>query len=132
MFDRFVGIPYRDHGRGFDGCDCWGLVRLVFRETRGVDLPSFADGYVCASDAKAVADLIAGRLQPWDELPPGVETTGDVLLMRRGSSACHVGLVVEPGKVLHVSADSIASRVERYRNGLRGHRVVGRYRYRGQ
>lgn len=130
MFDRFVGIPYRDHGRGFDGCDCWGLVRLVLRDLKGVDLPGFAESYQTAADAKAVADLIAGQMEPWDALPPGSEQPGDVVLMRRGAAACHVGVVIGGGRMLHVAADAVASRVESYRSGLRRHRVVGFYRHR--
>lgn len=34
---EFIGIPYVPKGRGFEGCDCIGLVLLWFKE-RGYDL----------------------------------------------------------------------------------------------
>ena len=62
-FDRFVGIPYADKGRG-DSVDCWGLVWRVFHEMRGITLPSYAERYVTAHDRAAMAELIAGELAP--------------------------------------------------------------------
>jgi cell wall-associated NlpC family hydrolase len=116
-FDRFIGIPYREHGRDTSGCDCWGLVCLVFRELRQVELPSHADGYVSISDAAAVGGLIArGRLD-WAEVPAGQERAFDGVLMRRFGQAYHIGLVVAPGRMLHVNPES-SSRVDRYRAGL--------------
>ena len=37
----FVGVPYRDNGRGRNGWDCWGLVMAVYRERLGVELPDW-------------------------------------------------------------------------------------------
>lgn len=38
--NKFIGIPFVDHGRDFKGCDCWGLVTLVYKSFN-VDLPDF-------------------------------------------------------------------------------------------
>lgn len=62
IFDRFVGIPYLDKGRSIVGSDCWGLLFQVYRELRGIELPSYAERYVTGSDRAAMARLIAGEL----------------------------------------------------------------------
>jgi cell wall-associated NlpC family hydrolase len=128
IFDRFVGLPYADKGRG-PTYDCWGLLQAVMRELRGIELPSYSDRYVTADDRKALAALIADELDPWDEIASGQEQAFDAVLMREGRFPRHVGIVTEPGRLLHVSAGE-TSIIERYREGPLKHRVVGFYRYR--
>lgn len=127
-FDRYVGIPYADKGRG-DRLDCWGLLVKVYREQLGIELPSYADSYVTAADRVALAALIAGEMGPWRPIPAGEETTFDAVLMREGRFARHVGVVTEPGLLLHVSSDGICSAIERYRFGPLKNRVVGFFRH---
>lgn len=128
-FDRFVGLSYADKGRG-PAFDCWGLVHRVYRDLRGIDLPSYSEAYVTAADRKAIADLIAGELDPWIEIAAGAEQPFDCVLMREGRLIRHVGLVTSPGRLLHVS-EGITSRIEPYYTGPIRHRVVGFYRYSG-
>lgn len=128
-FDRYVGIPYVDKGRLITGCDCWGLLWLVYREQRGIDVPSYSEDYVTGADRKALSRLIADELEPWREVDAGSERPFDAVLMREGRFVRHIGVVMEPGRLLHVSSGA-ASLIERYREGALKHRVVGFYRYR--
>jgi cell wall-associated NlpC family hydrolase len=127
-FDRFVGLAYADKGRG-PAYDCWGLLWAVMRDLRGVRLPSYSDQYVTADDRVALARLIANELDPWDEIAAGAEQAFDAVLMREGKFPRHIGVVTEPGRLLHVSSGE-TSMIERYREGPLKHRVVGFYRYR--
>lgn len=127
-FDHFVGVPYLDRGRSAAGCDCWGLLHLVYRELLGIELPSYCDRYVSAADRKAMARLIGGELGDWVEVPEGQEQTFDGVLMREGRYPRHIGIVTVPGMLLHVQS-GVTSRIERYRWGSLKNRVVGFYRY---
>lgn len=128
-FDRFIGISYADKGRDpVSGVDCWGLVALVMRELRGVELPSYAEQYVTAADRAAMARLIAGRLDAWSMIVAGQEQPFDGVLMREGRFVRHIGIVTSPGRLLHVSK-GMTSRIERYRATPLANRVVGFYRY---
>lgn len=129
MFDRFVGVPYRDRGRDFDGADCWGLLWLVYRDLRGIELPSYSERYVTASDRKAMAALIAAELDPWQPVAEPDARTFDGVLMKQGGFPRHIGVVTSPGMMLHVEQGR-ASCIERYRSSPIVHRVVGFYRYR--
>ncbi len=127
MFDRFVGLPYADKGRG-DAVDCWGLVCRVFLELRGIALPSYSESYVTAEDRAAVAALICGELDPWLPIAPGEEQPFDCVLMREMGFPRHVGVVTQPGMLLHVQRGE-TSLIERYRAGPLKFRVVGFYRF---
>jgi cell wall-associated NlpC family hydrolase len=126
--DRYVGISYLDRGRSTAGLDCYGLVWLVYREQLGIDLPSFGEDYVTAADIREIAALIDDNLKPWREIPRGQEQPFDGVLMRELRQARHIGLVTQPGQLLHVSRGE-TSRIERYRSGPLAHRITGFYRY---
>lgn len=128
IFDRFVGIPYLDRGRSIVGLDCWGLLHLVYRELRGIELPSYAERYVTGSDRAEMARLIAGELDEWQEIEAGAEKIFDGVLMREGQFPRHIGVVTQPGMVLHVF-EGQTSRIERYRSGILANRIVGFYRF---
>jgi len=128
-FDRFVGIPYLDRGRSGTGCDCWGLLHLVYRELCGIDLPSYSDRYVTGADREVMARLIAGELGDWTEVVEGQEQSFDGVLMREGKYPRHIGIVTSPGMLLHVQSGQ-TSRIERYRWGALKNRIVGFFRYR--
>ncbi len=128
QFEAFLGIPFLDHGRTRAGCDCWGLLRLIYAERLGIDLPSFAEGYVTSADRAAIAGLIAGHLDGWTQIEDGSEQAFDGVLMRGFGGIGHVGIVVQPGLLLHVQS-GCTSRMERYRTGALAARVRGFYRH---
>jgi cell wall-associated NlpC family hydrolase len=39
MISNFIGIPFVSKGRSFNGCDCYGLVKLYYKEILNIDIP---------------------------------------------------------------------------------------------
>lgn len=101
-----VGVPFVDHGRDETGCDCYGLVRLVYARA-GVELPEHSE--ISAHQLIAVAKRFeSARLAPpWRLLETAAPLQPmDVAVMRSfnrpGSQvAAHVGVLVRPGVLLH-------------------------------
>ena len=122
----YVGLPYADKGRDRDGVDCWGLVRLVYAELMGIELPSHADGYVSAAELADVTRAIRGNMRPWS--PVARPHALDVVLLRIAGSEAHVGLIVGGGFMLHVHA-GIDTALERIDTALWRRRIVGTYRH---
>lgn len=129
MFGRYVGLPWIDRGRTLNGLDCWGLIYLINLNERGLELPCYADRYATAADRRALDRLIGNEIDDWDEIAAGQEQLWDCILMRDGRTETHIGLVVAPGRMLHV-AQGKTSVIENYRSGVWRHRVVGFFRYR--
>ena len=123
----YVGLPYADLGRSRDGLDCWGLVWLVYAEVLGIDLPSYADGYGSTEERREIAGLIDGAKSDWHRVtdPEGF----DLVTVRRGVLESHIGIVVAPGRMLHVTAQKPAC-IEAYSGGPYANRVTGIWRHR--
>lgn len=120
-FRAFIGIPYQDHGRDRDGCDCWGLVRLVLREAFGADVPDHAAAYEHAKHKDSVETAIrAGLAADWRRKGDGEwlfeaarrpaaasvrPAIGDLIIFNIGGRPLHTALLssVRPLKVLHVN-----------------------------
>ena len=129
-WDGYRGIPYLDHGRDRSGCDCWGLVRLVYLEQFGVELPGYGAAYEC-SDLVDIDAILEGRTIGWSEVQD--PRSGDVVLMAvrdRGVRCFHVGLVINPRRrqMLHVMTKTSVI-VESWAAPAWARRVTGFWRY---
>ncbi len=112
---QYIGIPFLDHGRDREGCDCWGLVHLVYREQLGLTMPDLGDGYSEAYARGEVDETVSATVgqewnrdvtaEPWRPL--------DVMIFNRAGVECHVGLYVRLGEMLHV-IEGTAAALERY------------------
>lgn len=126
----FVGLPFADRGRVRAGLDCWGLVRLVYSECRGIDLPSYTERYASTEERRQIGDLLTSeRAGPaWREVSLADPHELDVLLFSAAGRPMHVGLVARPGLMLHVSAGH-DSRIEPYSSGRWRPRLLSLNRY---
>lgn len=126
----YVGLPFADGGRGPEAYDCWGLVRAVYARELGIELPAY--GEISARDLARVSRAM-GTGQAEDcwrvvESP----RPHDVVLMRAaaGSRAVvHVGVAVDPHRLLHVEAATSAVVVPMAHLSVAG-RITGFRRYR--
>ena len=59
---QYVGLEFSDHGDTRDGCNCWGLVRLVHREQCARDIPPYGLRTVDPLDSAAVAREVDGAV----------------------------------------------------------------------
>src|SRR5262252_8366782 len=100
--EKYVGLPFVDHGRDFTGVDCWGLVRLVLKEEKGIDVPSYGD--TSALDLVMVTQMIKrdAFIEPWIAVMPSAVHPFDVAVMYRRNDPIHVGIMVTSSSVLHI------------------------------
>jgi cell wall-associated NlpC family hydrolase len=128
---RYIGIPFLKHGRTRDGCDCWGLCCLVYREIFGVELPSWDDAYPEFDDRPVLARTITQGLVAWEPIDLDEARPGDGVVLRVAGQPLHVGLIAAtaPPRMLHVE-DGINTCLERLDAPRWARRLHGVYRCR--
>ena len=114
-WDKYLGLPWVIGGRERSGVDCWGLVRLVYRQECGIELPSWVD------DPHARDLTLHGRSKAFRahvgkfmELPRWTKEQRpfDIAALSIRGNLWHVGILVEaPYTVLHIE-DEEGSKLE--------------------
>lgn len=122
----YVGLPWRLHGSDRDGVDCWGLVRLVYREVLGIELPGYDDGYVEIADPR-VPGIVTLEMDAWEPVELRMARPLDVVLFGFPLAPVHAGLLVDPGRFLHAPV-RCTSRIDRLTIGWWWSHLEGVYR----
>ncbi len=84
----YIGVPYRYGGENRFGTDCSGLVRQLYRQAFGIELPR------SSAQIATVGHPISRR-----ELEPG-----DLIFFRRVMSINHSGIYLGDGMFIHASS----------------------------
>jgi len=98
---KYIGIPYLLGGRTAEGVDCWGLVRLVYLQERGIDLP-ILPGVVEGGLLGACREIRSQKGDKWEGLIAPTDLCA-VAMGRARRSFSHVGVWTDAdgGKVIH-------------------------------
>lgn len=128
MLNKFVGIPYVNHGRDYDACDCWGLVYLWYRDVLKTPVPSYeAEMAGLLLRPKEVAPVLIAECDAnWQEVT--IPREGDVVLMRHGHLHNHVGIYINSRRILHTEHEGCYSLLDRLDAPHNNKRIVGYYR----
>ena len=97
---KYVGLKYQSRGRDWSGVDCYGLVKLFYRQELGVELPDY--NYSDADNMQEVSlCAVAGRSNPnlWTRVLTAA--WGDVVMFRIAGLPAHIGVVLNNRDFLH-------------------------------
>ncbi len=123
---QYIGIPFQEHGRDFDGCDCWGLVRLVYHCELGIKLPDFSERYERCRGDKNVPIIMREEAGRWDSV---VDVQPfDVLLFLDAGRPGHVGLAIDGRRMLHTTT-GVDACIEDFTSALWRDKLAGTYRH---
>lgn len=86
-----LSIPYVANGRGLDGCDCYGLVRLARVHLFGKP-PMPSHGAVDGADKRSLTKAMRDESVHYDECSPH---PGAIAVAFRGCLCTHIAIVVE-------------------------------------
>jgi sulfur carrier protein ThiS len=124
-FEKYIGIPYAEKGRDETGLDCYGLVRLIYKNELNINLPSFTAEYT-ETDTARIEELIAQYKEGWEETKEPV--VGSIILFRVFGSESHVGVVISPTHFIHVRENQ-SSVIESLTSTSWVRRIVGYFNY---
>lgn len=123
---QYIGLPYSDRGRG-PTYDCWGLVRLFYRQEMGIDLPSLVGEYKSATwDIPGVVSLVCREREAWRQVEQAEQR--DLVLINIGGKPRHVGVWLDGNRMLHTLAGHDSS-IESLSSPKWVNRIEGFYRY---
>lgn len=102
FLNDYIGIPYKFGGREWDGVDCYGLVKLVYKEEYGILLPDWLTDRLDIRDrTRRIQDQVCSGT--WEDVDDPED--GDFVVCYRHRAAHHLGLHFAGG-ILH-SADGL-------------------------
>jgi len=123
--EKYIGLPFDDHKQ-----HCWWLIRKVFRDEKGIKLPSYA-----GADAKTLVRVARLMMQPefdtW--VPVAFSHPFDVIQMTarrigRLRPKLHVGIAVSETHLLHIE-ERTSSVIVPFDHPTIKFRIAGMYRH---
>jgi hypothetical protein len=100
---KYVGIPYVRDGLGLG---CWRLLRLVYLNELGINLPTY--GEISQEELLKMVRVFAAEVKkadPWVEVKQEERQNFDACLMKLSGHWHHIG-VCAFGRVLHVENEA--------------------------
>ena len=89
----YVGVPFQSKGRNETGCDCWGLVCLIYRRELGIALPEYADLYRDANETLSVCKGFESHTEDhFEQVPALLNRDLDCVVVRMRGLPMHVGV----------------------------------------
>jgi cell wall-associated NlpC family hydrolase len=126
---RYVGIPFRSNGRTPDGCDCYGLVRLVLRDVYGIAVPELSGDYTDALSLRETKGLFARNRPVLLAERQAEPEAGSVAVINERGYPCHLGIYAGGGYLLHTTLKT-GSVAQRLTHPDLAARIEGYYRVR--
>lgn len=130
--NNYINLPFKEVGRERDGIDCYGLIRLVYRERLNILLPAYCD-YESTRDYDVLEKQMAQNKKEdqWVEVPIGQEQEYDIMLIRVIGLPIHVGVVTDTKyHVLHIVSGAAATCEDyRFRSWKAPGKIIGFYRH---
>lgn len=131
IIDEILFTPFEEGGRTKDGCDCWGLVVILYDELFNIPLPTYdTTAYKGMSNLAITSDSINQIKQ--DEEFDFVEVEspqyGDFILVDMLGRPVHIGFVLTPTEMIHITRQSGVT-VENFRGEKWNRKIHGFYRH---
>lgn len=129
---KYMKIPFKSHGKDFSGCDCGGLVWLVYKNELGIELPDWTDLYsgTRIENSLELCETVSTMLGengievPFSEIRPF-----DVVAFNIAGTPIHVGVVTTKRIFMHTMQGRTRVEQVRFDNPQWRNRLTGCFRH---
>lgn len=133
--DEYIGIPFKDTPEASrNGLNCYGLIRLVYRERLSIELDDFSDEYygigVDENSRVTISEAFKRNLTTWYKIIV-IPEAYDIVTFRYGRETSHIGLALDGENFLHIREDSNSTH-DKLTNHIWGRMIDGTYRHKSR
>ena len=121
-YSDYIGIPFQYGGRTKTSLDCYGLVMLLYKDFKNIELPEVTSTAILSH----AASLIEQESHNWK--PCSIDEEGAVIIFSIKGYGAHVAYVISHDKMIHAWEGSGGVCIERI-SGSWKHRILGCYKY---
>lgn len=126
FLNKYISIPYKDHGLDFQGVNCWGLLYLIYLTERGITVPTYVEDYASSEDEIELGQLINQEKVKWLEVKTPQKF--DAILIRLKGQPMHCGVYLDNDLFIHCLKGSNVT-IESINSVMWKNRILGYYRY---
>lgn len=123
--EKYVGIPYSPSCREISGCDCYGLVSIIYENEFNIQLPNYSGKY--GKDKDAIEKIYEKEIENWDQV--FIPEIGDIAYFMMMGYPIHVGIYIGNGMFIHNYSANGSSAIGNIHHGKWKKRLIGFWRY---
>jgi len=118
IIKRYLGVPYKLHGRGMTGIDCYGLIISIYKEI-GIELLDI-ENYPQDWALKGGNYFIENYHKQWEQVD--VPKLFDVIGLKNNRGLFnHAGVILDSEKFIHTSkAGTVVARIADWKVKISG------------
>ena len=115
---KYLGIPYKNHGRDLAGLDCWGLVLAIYKDY-GIELFDL-ENYDQEWARRGGNLILDNYYENWKKVIQ--YQAGDLMFIRYPKDVVsHTGIYLDRGLFLHATRNGVVvSRVNEWKDRIHG------------
>ena len=115
IIDTYLKVPFKVGGRSIEGCDCWGIVTIIYKDIFNIDLIDFegSQNYDEKWFLKGENYLLEYYYKQWEVIDKKDIKPFDMVFFNNSRGiANHIGVVLTKNKFIHCSkAGTIISKL---------------------
>lgn len=123
---EYLTIPYLHQGRTIKGADCFGLLRLFYKNELNIDLPDFTEDY--DQEWWKTDNFMLDLYKEYNfKKVKDIQPNDVILFKNNATNAGHIGIVLDDSNFIHMSRTGCGT--ANYLYGIWQRQIHSVYRY---